>query len=208
MKIGIINLGYGNLFSIMYSIKKILKKKDRVLFLKNINKTKKVDKIIFPGNGSIFDCFFKIKKLNFLFLLRKYLTKTKKPFLGICLGKQIFFNFNYEGNTNGLGVFKGNILKIKSNKVPNIGWSKINILHKHRLIKKIKSFNFYFSHSYYLDIKKNTFSNIKYYKTKISSIFIKKNFFLLQFHPEKSSYDGVRIMKNFIYDNTSFRYIQ
>ncbi|MGX7589177.1 imidazole glycerol phosphate synthase subunit HisH [Candidatus Vidania fulgoroideorum] len=207
MNIGIVNIGYGNLFSIYNSFRRITKKDDKIFFICEIKDIFKADKIIFPGNGSIIDCFMKIKKLNFLFSLRKYLIENSIPFLGICLGKQILFNFNYEGYTNGLGIFKGNILRIKSYKIPHIGWNKITILKKHKLIKKIKKFIFYFSHSFYLKVKKNTYSKTSYSNNVMSSIYIYKNFFLLQFHPEKSSYEGIKIIKNFLYDNTCFRYL-
>ncbi|WDI79435.1 imidazole glycerol phosphate synthase subunit HisH [Candidatus Vidania fulgoroideae] len=207
MKVGIIDLGYGNLFSIKNSLKRIISK-ENIFFIKKIKQLKKIDKIIFPGNGSIIDCFNNMKNINFLFLLRKLLITKKKPFLGICLGKQILFNFNKEGKTNGLGLFKGNILKINSKKVPYIGWSKIKEIKRHKITKKIKKLIFYFSHSYYLVKTKYTYCKINYCNNNISSIFISKNFFLLQFHPEKSSYQGLKILKNFIYDNSSFRHIQ
>ncbi|WDI79288.1 imidazole glycerol phosphate synthase subunit HisH [Candidatus Vidania fulgoroideae] len=207
MKVGILNLGYGNLFSIKNALKKIISKKN-IFFISKIKQLKKVDKIIFPGNGSIIDCFNNMNKINFLFLLRKFLIKKKKPFLGICLGKQILFNFNKEGKTNGLGIFKGNILRIKAKKVPFIGWSKIKSVKKHSITNDIKKLIFYFSHSYYLSKKKFTYYKVNYSNNNISSIFILKNFFLLQFHPEKSSYQGLKILKNFIYDNSSLRYIQ
>ncbi|MGX7589022.1 imidazole glycerol phosphate synthase subunit HisH [Candidatus Vidania fulgoroideorum] len=204
MKVGIIDLGYGNLFTVYKSVKRFC---SNVSIISDVKSLKKMDKIIFPGNGSFLACFKKIKILNFLFLLRRHIIKNSIPFLGICLGKQILFNYNYEGNLNGLGLFRGNVKKIKSNIVPHIGWNDINVLKRHSFFKHLKRKTFFFSHSFYVCTKLNVYSTVEYNSNIIPAVFIFRNFFLLQFHPENSSYFGKILIKNFLNDNTSYRYI-
>ncbi|MGX7576622.1 imidazole glycerol phosphate synthase subunit HisH [Candidatus Vidania fulgoroideorum] len=203
MKIGIIDIEYGNIFSLYKSIKSI-NEKNKIVIIKDIEKINTMDRIIFPGNGSIKNCFNSLKKIDFLLKLKEYIKRI--PFLGICLGKQILFNFNNEGNINGIGIFNGEIKKIISFKKPHIGWNKIKTYKKYKKHKLIKNASdnynnnyFFFSHSYYVKTKSNNIcSYTKYEKKKIPAIYIKDNINLLQFHPEKSSYNGLRILNNFL----------
>ncbi|MGX7577160.1 imidazole glycerol phosphate synthase subunit HisH [Candidatus Vidania fulgoroideorum] len=196
MVIGIISIGTGNIFSIFKVLKNITNNK--ILLINNYKKLKKCNKIIFPGQGSIKNYFNNLKNIDLLYGLNKIIYKIY--FLGICLGKQIVFGFNKEGNFNGLGIIKGNVSSYNTYNIftPFIGWNKIQILFHHFLWKGIKNGSFfYFSNSFYVK-NKNTYSSISYINKYFSSSFIYKNIFLVQFHPEISSFQGIKMLNNFI----------
>lgn len=198
--IGLLNLGSGNLKSIIQILKNIDLNIKLYLVNSNFKDIKNIDRIIMPGQGLN---YFVIKFLlnNKFKQLFKFIAQ--KPVLGICVSKQIFFNFCEEFNTKNLSLFSGIIKSFSTNnfiyKKPNIGWKKVHFLKNHYLFKKIKNFsNFYFSHSYFLNNfnTDNTFGLTKY-KIFFSSIFIKNNICLLQFHPEKSNFQGFNFFRNF-----------
>ena len=115
------------------------------------------------------------------------------PVLGICVGMQVLFSESNEyGNSKGLNWIKGKIINLKE---PNIGWSKINILEKNKIIKKgLTSKEYYFLHSFY--IKKNK-SSIATLNSNISAVINQNNIYGTQFHPENSHEQGVELLKNF-----------
>ena len=132
--------------------------------------------------------------------LRDYV-KLKKPLLGICLGMQLLFNESNEfGDYRGLGLIEGKVRKISYSKldVPIIGWYKIKTHGK--FLKKYNKKHMYFVHSYQaLPTKKNTIKGTyKIDKENITAAVQENNIYGLQFHPEKSSYDGLNIIKEFI----------
>ncbi|MGX7582656.1 imidazole glycerol phosphate synthase subunit HisH [Candidatus Vidania fulgoroideorum] len=192
IKVGILNLGYGNLKSIINAIKKTGITNPKLIT--NKNHLKKFNRIIIPGHGNITT----IKtQVNYIKLLDKIATTTI-PILGICLGMQLLYCFNQEGNIHGIGLIKHNIKKLKTNtiyKTPHIGWEKIQILKKNKLINTAQYF--YFSHTYYSEINAHTIATI-YHMQKISVMIIKNNFLGTQFHPEKSGYNGIQFLKKFI----------
>ncbi|MGX7589459.1 imidazole glycerol phosphate synthase subunit HisH [Candidatus Vidania fulgoroideorum] len=189
MKIGLFNLGHGNIYSIKSSFKKIGIKK--IIFIKNKNDFIKCKKIIFPGQGNSNIIKKNIKNIDLTNKLKKEILKGKH-FLGICLGMQIMYNFNEESNINGIGFFKEKVKILKKKNVPCIGWCKTEM--RKNLLKK--NF-FYHSHSYYTELNKYSFGYVYYY-IYFSSICIRKNLFLTQFHPEISGKNGLEIIKNFL----------
>ena len=125
------------------------------------------------------------------------------PFLGICLGLQLLFDSSEEApGVKGLGILKGRIVRFPSDmglKIPQIGWNELKQPNKGRLFKGIEDGEFvYFVHSYYLiaDDIKDVVATTQYGVTVHASV-ERGNVFACQFHPEKSSDVGLRILRNF-----------
>ncbi|XAO72491.1 MAG: imidazole glycerol phosphate synthase subunit HisH [Candidatus Vidania fulgoroideorum] len=202
MIIGIININIGNIFSLYSTISKIIERNDKCIIIKKKKNIKKCDKLIFPGQGNIKTIKTNLKNIEFLIEIKKAIIN--KQFLGICLGSQLSFCFNKEGNFNGLCYIKNKIKKFnckykKEFKVPFIGWNSIQLTKKkNSLTKNIKNKSlYYFSHSYYSPINKHTIA-YSYNYIKFGCIYSYKNLNLTQFHPEKSGKCGNKLIENFI----------
>jgi glutamine amidotransferase len=122
----------------------------------------------------------------------------KQPVLGICLGMQLMCKYCEEGNTNGLNIFDVDVIKFTNEvKVPQIGWNQIENL-KSDLFKGISEKEYmYLVHSFYVPINEETIAETNY-GLKYASALKEKNFYGVQFHPEKSSKAGERILQNFL----------
>ncbi|MGX7582935.1 imidazole glycerol phosphate synthase subunit HisH [Candidatus Vidania fulgoroideorum] len=189
MNLGIINMKYGNIYSIIKSLKKI-NRKTKIKIIKNYKDLSNIDKLIFPGNGSILICFSNINNVDLMESIKIFIKKNKF-YLGICIGFQIFFNYNKEGKQNCLGIMKGKIVKNLNKKSTHIGWN--SVFYK----KFIKVF--FFSHSFYVKCRKKKITYFtRYGNIFFPSIFEYKNSIITQFHPELSSYNGLKIIEKFI----------
>ncbi len=158
--------------------------------------------IILPGVGSYGVSMEKIKKKINLENLKKQVLENKKPFLGICVGMQVLSSIGLEfKQTNGLGFIDGKTIKLDTNKLPIIhtGWNQIDIIEKDKLLIDIKNKStFYFVHSYkFVPNKKNYILAKTIYNEVFCSIIKKKNIYGVQFHPEKSQTNGLRLINNF-----------
>ena len=201
MKVGVLDLGINNLYSIYncfvscgYKTKLVSNKFEK----------QDIDLLVLPGVGSFKYAMKIIKKNNTDEEIKSFLEKKNKFIYGICLGMQLFFEESNEfGRTKGLSLIKGHVKKFAKKQiklVPNIGWHKVNLENK----KKFQSLNcknkyFYFVHSYFCspknrgDIFLSTKINNKF---KFCSAIIKDNIIGTQFHPEKSGIDGINFIKN------------
>ena len=163
---------------------------------------KKARGIIFPGVGSFPKAMENLKDHGLDNLLIDLIIKKSIPFLGICLGMQILFEKSYEKKlTKGLGLLKGKVVEIKKNnnfKVPHVGWNSFSIKKKNSLLNGIdKNSKFYFDHSFYVKSSSlNTFASLDYGQEMCVGI-RSKNIFGVQFHPEKSQRNGLKMLKNF-----------
>tara|TARA_B100000686_G_scaffold352109_1_gene452956 strand:+ start:48597 stop:49223 length:627 start_codon:yes stop_codon:yes gene_type:complete len=160
----------------------------------------KSDAIVFPGQGAIDPSMKKLNEKNLIEVIQSYIS-SNKPFLGICLGLQLLFESSDEGEANCLGVLEGKSkLFPKSVKTPHMGWNQIQINIQNPLFDGIKSNSyFYFVHSYYALPKNNTIiSSETDYGVKFCSSIVKNNLMGVQFHPEKSGPNGLKIYNNFI----------
>ena len=127
----------------------------------------------------------------------------KKPFLGICVGMQLLATKSYEnGEYLGLDWIEGEIKKLPAEnlKLPHMGWNEVFIKkNKNKILKNIKDNDYYFVHSYYFSCKhKENAIATSNYGINFASIICKENIYGTQFHPEKSSKQGLDIIKNFI----------
>ncbi|MBD0822753.1 imidazole glycerol phosphate synthase subunit HisH [Aestuariibaculum marinum] len=191
MKLVIINYGAGNIKSIQFAFKRL--GVDAILS-NNPEEILAADKIIFPGVGEASSAMAMLKETG----LDQLIPKLKQPVLGICLGMQLLCEFTEEGNTKGLGVFKTVVKRFDNPvKVPQMGWNIIKEL-KSKLFKGIKEKEYmYLVHSYYAEHCPETIATTDY-GLNYASALQHKNFYGVQFHPEKSSLAGEQILKNFL----------
>lgn len=161
------------------------------------------DHVILPGVGSFGDAMEKLHQYELVEVIHQIVEK-KTPFLGICLGLQLLFESSDETpGVEGLGVLKGRILRIPDClglKIPHMGWNSLKIRPDSRLFAGIPEDSYvYFVHSYYLKAADETqVAATTEYSTHIHAAVEAGNVFACQFHPEKSSDIGLRILKNFI----------
>ena len=206
MKIAIVDYKSGNISSVINSFKEVARRKVSIEVTSDIEKIKKSDKIVLPGQGSFKSCVDSLKSINGLVeTLNEYVFDSKRPLFGICVGLQMFADVGYEEiETKGLGWISGKVSKIDNQngkyKLPHIGWNQINIVKDSKLFKDIEKFShMYFVHSYeFIPEDKNVISATTDYSSNIVCSLEKENIFGVQFHPEKSDKIGLRIIDNFI----------
>ena len=163
----------------------------------------KAEKVILPGVGAFGDAMENLKRAGLDEVIRRVAAKGT-PFLGICLGLQLLFERSDEApGAEGLGLLEGEILKIPDQeglKIPHMGWNSLHLEHGGRLFRGIEEQSYvYFVHSYYLKAKDESIVKASTeYSTHIHASVEKDNIFGCQFHPEKSSEVGLKILKNFV----------
>lgn len=167
------------------------------------NEILKADKVVLPGVGAFGDAMRNIKDRGLERVIREVAEKGT-PFLGICLGLQLLFECSAEApGVKGLGILKGEILKIseqKGLKIPHMGWNSLHLENSGRLFQGIKEGSYvYFVHSYYLKAADEKIVKASTeYGTHIHASVEQGNVFACQFHPEKSSDVGLAILRNFV----------
>jgi len=197
--IAIIDYGAGNLQSVYKALKHI---QCDAFITKDTEKIRIADGAVLPGVGSFGDTIDSMVKLNIKNTVLDFI-RSKKPFLGICLGLQLLFPGSEESpGAHGLSVFNGQIKKIPQKegfKIPHMGWNSLNISKKEGLFKNIQNNPYvYFVHSYYLDAAdKKMVSSTTNYSVPIDASIHFENIIATQFHPEKSGDIGIKMLQNF-----------
>lgn len=155
------------------------------------------DKLIFPGVGEASSAmeYLRARRLD------EVICQATQPLLGICLGMQLMCSHSAENDTSCLGIFEEKVKRFESTdpqiKIPQIGWNNISQL-KGPLFKGIDENSYcYFVHSYFASIGEDTIA-VTDYCSKYSAALSKRNFFGVQFHPEKSATVGAQIITNFL----------
>lgn len=198
--IAIIDYDAGNIKSVE---KAILSLGEKAIITRNREEILAADKVILPGVGAFGDAMEKIRSYGLEEVIHEVVDKGT-PFLGICLGLQLLFEASEESKgVKGLGLLKGEIVKIPDNqalKVPQIGWNSLKYPNKGRLFAGLDEGSYvYFVHSYYLKAEEpEIVVATTDYATLIHAAVEKGNIFACQFHPEKSSDVGLKILENFI----------
>ena len=205
-KITIVDYGSGNVLSAQKSFVKIAKDNNieaDVLISKELNDVKGSTHIVLPGQGAFSTCMNGLKKTDGLIdELSEFALIKKKPFLGICVGMQMLANISEENGVHeGLGWIDGQIKLLPGDnlKLPHMGWNLVIPTNsKQNNLISTKN-DYYFVHSYYFDCadKDNILAETKY-GTNFASIVGKENIYGVQFHPEKSSSQGLNLLKEFI----------
>ena len=185
--IALIDYGAGNVASVSNALKSL---GQDYKVTNNETEICNANKVIFPGVGEASFAIKQLHKLNLYSLLRII----KRPILGVCLGLQLMAEFSTEGDIQCLGIFPEDVLKFD----PHMGWNDIHFKKESKLFSGIKEGErFYFANSYYLPVNEHTTAYCNN-SVDFSASMEKENYYGVQFHPEKSSDAGLKVLKNFI----------
>ncbi len=162
------------------------------------------DRVIFPGVGAAAEAMRNLRRMGLMDTLYK-VVKDGIPFLGICLGTQVIFQYSEEdGGTDCIGLVPGSVKRFNpsdaSCKIPQMGWNNVNFICSHPLLDGVDSGSeFYFVHSYYPAPSEPDYivGETEYAEVKFASAIGHNNLFATQFHPERSGRIGLKLLENF-----------
>lgn len=196
MNVVIIRYNTGNVASVQFALERV---GISPVITNDHDIIRKADKVIFPGVGEAASAMRSLQATG----LDQLIPSLQQPVLGICLGMQMLCAHSEEGDTKTLGVFQVNARRIAQPgqsgelKIPHVGWDSLTGL-KSKLYKDIRQNEFvYYVHGYCVDICGET-TAITNYVRPFSASLEKDNFYGVQYHPEKSSAAGEKIIRNFI----------
>ena len=199
-KIGLIDYGMGNLFSVQQAFKRL---NQPLMIISDVKALNSCDALILPGVGAFDPAMMNLRKTELVPSIINWVNNGK-PLIGICLGLQLLFETSDEGTSEGLGVIKGHIRRLpkeKNERIPHIGWSPVHKTNQCPILENYPDSRWmYFVHSYSacpLE-EKNIVATTKFGKTEFTSIVWHKNICACQFHPEKSGLAGQQLISNWI----------
>ena len=197
--VAIIDYDAGNIKSVEKACQKL---SNDIVLTRNKDIILSADHVILPGVGSFGDAMEHLREYELIPVIKEVIDKGT-PFLGICLGLQLLFDSSEESpGVEGLSIIQGKLKKIPDSevKVPQIGWNSLDYPNKGRIFEGVKEGSFvYFVHSYYLEAEDEAVvTATTEYGTHIHASVEKGNVFACQFHPEKSSEVGLKILENFL----------
>ncbi|MEG0384872.1 MAG: imidazole glycerol phosphate synthase subunit HisH [Solibacillus sp.] len=195
MKIGVIDYGMGNLFSVEQALKRL---NVEVIVTSDKAQLDQADALVLPGVGAFPDAMKRLQETDLI----NYIKETKKPLLGICLGMQLLFEASDEVTpTTGLGIFKGRIERFKGvSRIPHMGWNDLTLQQTPEWLQNktlTKDRFVYFVHSFYVTnmVSQQLIAAAQYEGVTVPGIVAKDNFTGMQFHPEKSGQFGVFLLR-------------
>lgn len=196
MKIGVIDYGMGNLFSVEQALKRLGME---VVVTTDSTLLGEMDACILPGVGAFPDAMKRLAETGLI----DFIKGTKKPLLGICLGMQLLFQESDEGtNTAGLGIFAGRITKFTDvSRVPHMGWNELEVIHQPSWLPHIPADRYvYFVHSFYATSMsyEELVACADYENFQVPGIVAKGNYTGMQFHPEKSGDFGMYLLQQWL----------
>jgi glutamine amidotransferase len=208
--IAIVDYGMGNLRSVQQALKKAAPEAD-VAIVDRPEGIRTADRVVLPGQGAMRDCMRSLRESG---LEESVLEAARtKPLMGVCVGEQMLFDWSEEGDTKGLGLLPGKVVRFELDgrlqddgsrfKVPQMGWNRVRQAAPHPLWDGVPDGSFfYFVHSYYAvpDNRAHTAGETDYGGLFASAV-ARDNVFATQFHPEKSAESGLRVYRNFVHWN-------
>tara|TARA_B100000212_G_scaffold269357_1_gene208714 strand:- start:1413 stop:2045 length:633 start_codon:yes stop_codon:yes gene_type:complete len=208
MNVGIIKYGLGNIASV-YNALKTLNQKSKII--ERPTDIDKLDFLILPGVGNFSQSKFILDKNGWTEYILNFVINEKKPILGICLGMQLLASWGYEGaqeynkeRIQGFGLIEGEVKSLLDigcdRRIPHMGWNEINWKYSHKILDGVtKNTDFYFVHSYvFVPSNESHIIATSNYPSPITAVIAKGNIWGVQFHPEKSSKAGLKVIKNFL----------
>jgi glutamine amidotransferase len=203
--VAVVDYGMGNLRSVEQALRKVSPAAE-IVVTDDADVIANAQRVVFPGQGAMPDC---MRELDARGLRDTVLQAARsRPFLGICIGLQMLFEHSDEGDVAGLGILRGNVVRFASNmkdaqggklKVPHMGWNQVHHI-QHPLWNGIdQDARFYFVHSYYVLPQDASLAQAtsQYPRSFVCAV-AKDNLFGVQFHPEKSSTAGLKLLQNFV----------
>ncbi|WP_439238793.1 imidazole glycerol phosphate synthase subunit HisH [Lonepinella sp. BR2919] len=191
--ITIIDTGCANLSSVKFAF-------DRLGYTaeisRDLNKIQSADKLILPGVGTAIAAMQNLEQRQLIATIQH----ATQPMLGICLGMQLMTEYSAEGNVSTLNLMTGHTELIPNTglPLPHTGWNKVHYADNHPLFVDIEQdSHFYFVHSYAVLPNKNTIATSQY-GVDFSAAIASKNFYGVQFHPERSGKNGSQLLRNFV----------
>ncbi|HET9576297.1 MAG TPA: imidazole glycerol phosphate synthase subunit HisH [Usitatibacter sp.] len=203
-RIAIVDYGMGNLRSVQKALVHVAPGAE-VRITADAQAIRAADRVVFPGQGAMPDCMRSLAESGAGEAVAQ--AARSKPFLGMCIGQQMLFERSDEGDTPGLGILKGCVVgfpvtaerRAAGFKVPHMGWNEVWQVKPHALWQGIADgTRFYFVHSYYCEpAERDTAAGETRYPDAFTSAIARDNIFATQFHPEKSSAAGLKLLSNF-----------
>lgn len=197
MYIAVINYNMGNISSVENALKS---QGAKVRVTSDAGVIRGAAGVVLPGVGAFSDAMANLGILGLEDTIRQ--ATRNQPFLGICLGMQLLFDYSFEdGKTKGLGVFAGTVERIPAVvKVPHMGWNNINMVRPDPLLENLDlNQYFYFVHSYHVVPEdKSLIASTTGHGIEMVAGIYREKVHAFQFHPEKSSVCGLKVLKNFI----------
>ncbi len=203
--VAIVDYGMGNLRSVEQALRKVSPAAE-IVVTDDADTIANARRVVFPGQGAMPDC---MRELDARGLRDAVLLAARsRPFLGICIGLQMLFEHSAEGEVDGLGILRGKVARFSSDmrdaqgnklKVPHMGWNQVHHV-QHLLWEGIEQdARFYFVHSYYVRPQDASLvqATSQYPQSFVCAV-AKNNLFAVQFHPEKSSTAGLKLLQNFV----------
>lgn len=196
---GIVDYNVGNVNSVRNAIERV---GYRAVITKNENILQHCSHVVLPGVGAFDAAVDQLHKSGLLPFLERQVFYEMKPILGICVGMQLMFDCSYEnGYTLGLGWIKGEVkaLEVPSGyKLPHVGWNDIRFSENKLFCDVDENAAFYFDHYYECKVRDDVVIATTKYPDVVHSAVHKENIYAVQFHPEKSQIQGLRIFKSFL----------
>ncbi|MEX0333125.1 imidazole glycerol phosphate synthase subunit HisH [Vibrio tubiashii] len=200
MKIAIVDYGMGNISSLKSAL--LYVGAEDVIVSKDFNVLCASDKLILPGVGNYALASKKIRQIGLDEVLQDIVVENKKPLLGVCLGMQILGESSTESGFNlGLNFVDGQVTEFSETnlRVPHVGYNQIKVNSNSRLYTGLKdNSDFYFTHSYRMTSNSDIGQSMCDYEDSFIASFEKDNIAGVQFHPELSQKNGLRLLRNFI----------
>lgn len=208
--IAIVDYGMGNLRSVAQALKQAAPEAD-VAIVERPEAIRAADRVVLPGQGAMPDCMRSLAQSGLQDAVLE--ASRTKPLMGVCVGEQMLFDWSAEGDTKGLGLLPGKVVRFELDgklqddgsrfKVPQMGWNVVREVRPHPLWDGVPDGSFfYFVHSYYVvpDDPAHTVGETPY-GAPFTSAVARDNIFATQFHPEKSAAAGLRLYRNFVHWN-------
>ena len=200
MKLVIVDYGMGNIRSIVTTLNYL--NVNDITVSDSLQDLEKADKIILPGVGNFGKAINQIRSKQIDKYLDEAVLSSGKPLLGICLGMQLLgMSSSEHGENKGLGYVNGVVTKFDNTliKVPHVGFNQVNPNKNSKLFDGISDdADFYFTHSYRMHSEDNINQSYCNYQNDFVAAFEVGNLCGVQFHPELSQFNGLRLLKNFI----------
>lgn len=207
--VAVIDYGMGNLHSASKALEHVADADTRILVTSDPKVIQAADRVVLPGVGAIRDCMAEIRHKGVDDVVQEVIT-SQRPLLGICVGMQVILEHSEEnGGVDCLGLLPGRVkffgkgLKDDSGeklKVPHMGWSPVHQNRPHALWEGIEDdARFYFVHSYHAHASDESMAVGRCdYSVNFDVALAKDNIFAVQFHPEKSAENGLKLLENFL----------